>query len=100
MGTSGRQSRIRGRYGEEGSVMGRTEAELISQARRAGIALAPAGRVPWLTVHGHLAPFVVREAPSHLLGALARMFAALGGDPSLLEAKRGGASPRPDARLG
>lgn len=79
--------------------MGRTESQLIALARTQGIALTVADRVPWLTVHGHLAPIVQARAPRGTVQALDAIFELLGGDRRRLLDKRGGASPTPDARL-
>jgi hypothetical protein len=80
--------------------VGRTETELLSSARRAGIDLQGAGRVGWLSVYGHLEPSIQDAVPDVVLDALDQIFVALRGDRELLQGKRGGASPKPDARLG
>ncbi len=62
-----------------------------AQAAKLGMDLNPDVKLPWLTRHGHLAPFVQQALPSWARGALDNILAALDGDPAGLAAKTRGA---------
>lgn len=61
-----------------------------------GIPLASGRAVPWLSGRGHLNPIVQERAPKHVIGALAELHSALGGDVNALANKRPGNPPIPD----
>lgn len=69
---------------------------LCDEGRTAGLALAHASKLPWLTGRGHLSPAVQEKAPAHVINALARMHSDLGGDAEALANKRPGNPPTPD----
>jgi hypothetical protein len=76
--------------------MGSTETGVFTLARKAAIELEPGAALPWLTNRGHLNPVVAGVVPETTLAILSSIHQRLGGDESLLAAKRGGSSPRPD----
>jgi hypothetical protein len=63
-----------------------------------GLPLREGTSLPWLSGFGHASP-AVAKAPQRLLGRLAKIHAALGGDPELLVSKRA-AAPKVDLFLG
>ena len=64
--------------------------------RAQGIPLALGRAVPWLTGRGHFNDLVQQQAPTSVVGALADIHRALGGNASALATKRGGNPPTPD----
>src|SRR5436309_421099 len=76
--------------------MGATETGVFTLAREAGIELEQGAGLPWLTNLGHLNPVLAGVVPEATLAMLSSIHQRLGGDESLLAAKRGGSSPRPD----
>jgi hypothetical protein len=60
---------------------------VLTEARARGVELVWKPRFPWLSGKGHIEP-AAQSAPSRTLDRLAAIHEALGGDPSLLRAKR------------
>lgn len=66
-------------------------AQVFSElAAKAGIRLEAEVTLPWLTRNGHMKPAVRDALPGETMEAIERIFAALGGDETLLAAKARG----------
>jgi hypothetical protein len=72
------------------------EVDVIEIAERAGIPLALGTAQPWLSGRGHLNELVQDQASPILVELLAEIHDALGGDATVLAAKRRGPPPTPD----
>lgn len=68
--------------------MGRTDQEFMAGASTAGYPITSGGTMPWLTGFGHLDAGVTSRTPTEVIDVLRRIFMVLGGDESLLRAKR------------
>lgn len=66
------------------------ERDVLAGAAERGLRLQPGVTHRWLTVRGHLDPFVQREAPAEALEALDDVHDVLGGDRRALARRRSG----------
>ena len=72
------------------------EVAVLAMAESADRPLVLGAAVPWLSGRGHLNPLIQAETPPEVLSALASIHIRLGGDATLLAAKKLGRSPTPD----
>lgn len=76
--------------------MGATEDTVARLAADDGLTFTRSAALPWLTNKGHLDAVAAASLPSDVFEQLRAIYAALGGDETLLASKRAGSNPKID----